>query len=106
MSDNGQWQSPGGPVPPFAGYAPAPTGTPAAGQGNQGWTPPPKPGLIPLRPLDLGTILGAAFRVLRRNPKPTFGAALLIQGIAYFVIIVAVGLVTFFAFSRLDSSTE
>jgi hypothetical protein len=70
-----------------------------------GWTPPPKSGLIPLRPLDLGTILGAAFRVLRRNPKPTFGAALLIQGSVYLLLILVVAGVTFGALSRIDSST-
>jgi len=70
-----------------------------------GWTPPPKPGLIPLRPLDLGTILGAAFRVLRRNPKPTFGAALLIQGSVYLLLILVVTGATFGAFSRIGSSS-
>lgn len=69
-----------------------------------GWTPPPRPGLIPLRPLDLGTILGAAFRVLRRNPKPTFGAALLIQGSVYLLLILVVAGVTYGAVSRINSS--
>ena len=31
------------------------------------------PGLIPLRPLTLGPILGASFQVMRRNPRATFG---------------------------------
>jgi len=83
------------------GYAPAP-GQPAAG-----WTPPPKPGLIPLRPLDFGTILGGTFQVLRRNPRPTFGAALLINAL---VIIVTFGLtfaVSFWAVDReLRASTD
>lgn len=61
---------------PFAAYAP-PTAAPLDG----GWTPPPKPGLIPLRPLSFGALLGTPFQVLRRNPRPTFGAALLIQGL-------------------------
>jgi hypothetical protein len=99
-------------VPPIepAASAPPPSFPPSyAGQpgfsGQQGWTPPPKPGLIPLRPLDLGTILGASFRVLRRNPKPTFGAALLIQGSVYLLLAVIVGLVTVGALSRIDSTT-
>jgi len=50
-----------------------------------GWTPPPKPGLIPLRPLDFGTVLGASFQVLRRNPRPTFGAALLLNALVVFL---------------------
>ena len=77
-----------------------------AGGTQPGWTPPPKPGLIPLRPLDLGTILGASFRVLRRNPKPTFGAALLIQGSVYLLLILVVAGVTFNAVSRVNSSSS
>ncbi|WP_426623277.1 hypothetical protein ACPPVW_11605 [Leifsonia sp. McL0607] len=46
-----------------------------------GWAPPPKPGLVPLRPLAFGTLIGAPFQALRRNPKITVGAALLLQGI-------------------------
>lgn len=43
-----------------------------------GWTPPPKPGLVPLRPMTLGTILGASFQVMRRNPRTTLVPALLL----------------------------
>lgn len=69
------------------------------------WAPPPKPGLIPLRPLDLGTILGASFRVIRRNPRPTFGVALLVQLIAT-VIPFAIGAVgAGFALARVDQAT-
>ena len=81
-------------------------GYPYSGGAQPGWTPPPKPGLIPLRPLDLGTILGASFRVLRRNPKPTLGAALLIQGSVYLLLILAVAGVSFTAVSRVNSSTS
>ena len=126
MTDEQKWASPGAAVPPSGGAVPPimpPVGPPVdprfvgqnsgAGSGyaysggaQPGWTPPPKPGLIPLRPLDLGTILGASFRVLRRNPKPTFGAALLIQGSVYLVLILAVAGVTFTAVSRVNSSTS
>ncbi len=92
------WQAPGGapaPQPRYGEYAPGsippapptPYGRPAYGApppsyGQQpGWTPPPKPGLVPLRPLSFGTLIGAPFQVLRRNPKVTVGAALLIQGV-------------------------
>ena len=44
-----------------------------------GWAPPPKPGLIPLRPLTFGQLLGTPFQVLRRNAGALFGAAVLIQ---------------------------
>lgn len=103
MSDSTAWQ------PPVAGPAPAGPSTPFSAPGApygapqqpaQGWTPPPKPGLIPLRPLTFGTMLGAAFQVLRRNPKPTFGFALLVTGAVFLVTLVVIGLVTFFAASR------
>lgn len=99
MSDNRQWQAPGtdsaeaGAVN-GAGEQIPPTRT--------GWSPPPKPGLIPLRPLELGTLLGASFRLFRRNPRPTFGVALLIQGIVTPVSLAIVGIVSYFAFSRVD----
>ncbi len=81
------------------GYAPA--GGPPVPQPAAGWAPPPKPGLIPLRPLDFGTLLGATFQVLRRNPRPTFGAALLLNAL---VVIVAFGLTFGVSFWALDRS--
>jgi len=114
--------SPFGPPPPAPVYGP-PTGnypTPAAAgpgvappaygppapQAPQGWTPPPKPGLIPLRPLTVGAILGASFQVLRRNPKPTFGLALLITGGISLLSLAVGGFVVFFAFARTSSATD
>jgi hypothetical protein len=44
-----------------------------------GWTPPPKRGLVPLRPIPLGVILGAPFRLQRRAPRTTLGPALVIS---------------------------
>ena len=88
MTDDQQWQAPGAPVPPPvgppvppagsppAGSAPAPVGTPIVAP--VGWTPPPKPGLVPLRPMTLGTILGGAFQTLRRNPAATLAPALVL----------------------------
>ncbi len=114
VTDSPQWQPPadlGSPTtpsaPPFAPPAGAPL--PPQQQGQQptpGWTPPPKPGLIPLRPLTLGTLLGASFQVLRRNPRPMFGFALLLTGIVFVFTLLSVGLVTVFAFSRLDSASS
>lgn len=134
MTDSTSWQpptppeqtpaaapSPFGPPPPAPVYGP-PTGnypTPAAAgpgvappaygppapQAPQGWTPPPKPGLIPLRPLTVGAILGASFQVLRRNPKPTFGLALLITGGISLLSLAVGGFVVFFAFARTSSAT-
>jgi len=76
---------PGAAVPPTGEPSAAPYPPPpweaarASGPTGGGWTPPPRPGLVPLRPLSLGDVLGAAFRVVRRNPRPTFGFALLVS---------------------------
>jgi hypothetical protein len=96
------WQSPSGavPPPPQPGYAAPPPGFPAPPPGYYqggipgggypgGWAPPPRPGLIPLAPLTLGNILGASFRVLRRNPRPVVGTSLIIHVIIAAVTIVA-----------------
>lgn len=92
-------------MPPgqFPGYGqqhggPFPPGAPGA------WTPPPKPGLIPLRPLGFGTLLGAPFLTLKRNPKATFGSALLVQAITVVVSLVVLGIITFFVIGRITSA--
>lgn len=122
VTDNTPWQSPSGtgaastptpygaagsgsippPAVPGAGSGGGGTGTGAGGGTGTGagWTPPPKPGLVPLRPLAFATILAAAFQVMRRNPGPTFGFALLITGVIVLLSGVVIGLVTVFAFSR------
>ena len=105
MSDNTQWQSPAGSAQSPQASPYATTGaTPPPPAGTPGWTP-PKPGLIPLRPLTLGTLLGAAFQVLRRNPRPTFGFALLLTGLTFVTTMLVVGFVSFFAISRVESAT-
>ncbi|UFS57718.1 hypothetical protein [Subtercola endophyticus] len=70
------------------------------------WTPPPKPGLIPLRPLGFGTLLGAPFRVLRRNPGPTFGSALIIQIVVAFISLLIIGGASFYAFTRINQASS
>lgn len=47
--------------------------------GYGGYVAPPKPGVIPLRPLGLGEILDGAFQTARRNGKAMFGSALIFQ---------------------------
>jgi hypothetical protein len=85
-----QWHAPGGAQPPMA-----PPVAPLSAGGNPppgyGYAPPPPPGLIPLRPLTLGTLLGATFRSFRRNPGPTFGLSLLLNA-AWFVVLALVAL--------------
>ncbi|WP_445996198.1 glycerophosphoryl diester phosphodiesterase membrane domain-containing protein [Okibacterium fritillariae] len=78
-----------------------PYGQQPFGQQNEGWAPPPKPGLIPLRPLSFGTLISAPFQTLRRNPKTTFGSALLITGVTTILTLLVVGLVSYFAFGRI-----
>ena len=41
-----------------------------------------KPGALPLRPLALGDIYDAAFRIIRFNPKATVGSAVLVAAVA------------------------
>ncbi|MDQ1556372.1 MAG: hypothetical protein QOI02_1374, partial [Actinomycetota bacterium] len=69
-----------------------------------GWTPPPRPGLIPLRPLGLGDILSASFATLRRNPRPTFGTALVINGITGTITFLAIGAITISTLGRVYSA--
>jgi len=94
-----EWTAPGGSPaerepPRYGELAPEgwtpPPPDPSNPYGPSGWAPPPRPGLLPLRPLTLGEVIAAAFQVIRRNPRPTFGFALVIS----VVVTVAVGLVT------------
>ena len=71
---------PGGPpvwgAPPHNTYgAPPPYQQPR-------YVAPPKPGIIPLRPLMFGEILDGSFQAIRRNAKAMLGAALLAQTLA------------------------
>ena len=54
-------------------------GQPGMQSGFTNYVAPPKPGVIPLRPLGLGEILDGAFQAARRNGKAMFGSALLFQ---------------------------
>ncbi|GAA1985200.1 glycerophosphoryl diester phosphodiesterase membrane domain-containing protein [Microbacterium pumilum] len=67
------------------------------------WTPASRPGIIPLHPLTFGTILGRSFVALRQNPRVLLGFALVVQTLAYIVVIVAVAAVAWASFSRLDT---
>ncbi|GAA1513742.1 hypothetical protein BJ978_002022 [Agromyces terreus] len=87
-----------GAAPPGYGAPPAPYGAPI------GWTPPPKPGLLPLRPMGFGTLLWAPFRTLRRNPAATFGSGLIVQLVALVVTSAVMVPAFLFVFGRLDSA--
>jgi hypothetical protein len=99
------------PSAPHVGAEPQGGGGQAFGGGQPfgagpAWTPPPKPGLVPLRPMTLGTILGASFMVMRRNPKPTFGFALLLMGASLVVTLFVSGAVFFSTIQRSLSATD
>lgn len=67
------------------------------------WTPASRPGIVPLHPLSFGTILGRSFVALRQNPRVLLGFALVVQTIAYVIVVVLLGVVSFATFSRLDT---
>ncbi|WP_284986921.1 hypothetical protein [Arthrobacter sp. fls2-241-R2A-172] len=94
-----QW---GGPpawaVPPAGSQGvpgqPAPGWPPGAPYGQPLYVAPPKPGVIPLRPLQFGEILDGSFQTIRRNAAAMFGSALIVQAIGAILIgAVTVGMV-------------
>ncbi len=92
------------PQPQYGEYA-QPGWIPPQASSQPGWAPPPKPGLIPLRPLGLGDITAAAFQVIRRNPRPTFGFALVISIVIGVLAAGIVGLVTWAVLGRIDMAS-
>jgi len=54
--------------------------------------------------MTLGTILGASFRVLRRNPRPTVGPSLVINLGVLVIVAVATGLIGSWAIARVESA--
>jgi hypothetical protein len=74
---NGGWANPG-----WAGWQPPPPGPPPA----------PRPGIVPLRPLDLGEILDGALQAIRGNPRAMLGLPAIVAG-CYLVLSTLVELV-------------
>lgn len=62
-----------------------------------------KPGAIPLRPLNLGDIYNAAFKIIRVNPKATVGAAVLVASIAMAIPVLLTAGFTFSTDLALDA---
>jgi hypothetical protein len=83
------WGPPTGPAHPTQWGQPAynPYGGPPPYRQPQ-YVAPPKPGIIPLRPLMFGEIIDGSFQTIRRNAKAMLGAALLAQSLA--VVLTAV----------------
>ncbi len=69
---------------------------------NGSWTPPARPGIIPLHPLGFGTVLGRSFTALRQNPRVLLGFALGAQAIGGIAVVVALGGLGLAVFGRLD----
>ncbi len=70
--------------PPGAGAPPPPDPPRGAPPGRPGapWGPPvARPGVVPLRPLTLGDLLGGAIQTIQRNPRATIGLALLVSAL-------------------------
>ncbi|WP_372697917.1 hypothetical protein [Arthrobacter sp. JSM 101049] len=67
---------PGAPEPAGYGQTPGPGGQPGA---PWGYAPPPKPGVVPLRPLGIGDLLDGAFQTIRRNAGATLGLSVIVQ---------------------------
>ena len=53
-----------------------------------------KPGAMPLRPLGLGDMYDAAFRVIRFNPKATVGSAVLVAAVTMTIPIIVTAILT------------
>lgn len=63
-----------------------------------------KPGAMPLRPLGLGDIYDAAFRIIRFNPKATVGSAVLVAVVVMAIPVLLTALFTFTLGAALDES--
>lgn len=76
MSDHGSFPPPGG--------APGPSSPPPPPGLPRPWmvAAAHKPGAVPLRPLTLGDIYDATFKIIRFNPRATVGSAVLVASIA------------------------
>ena len=89
-------------VPPPPGWQASPLPQPQQHWQQPPWQPggppglPPgmlgathRPGAIPLRPLQLGDIYDAAFRIIRYNPRATVGSAVLVTAVAMLIPVLA-----------------
>jgi hypothetical protein len=101
VSGDESWPPPGGQTTPAPGWPPPPGAIPPpAGQAPPhavGWQPHPaapfpqvhRPGAVPLRPLKLGDLYDAAFKIIRFNAGATVGSTLLVSSVAMLIPTVA-----------------
>ncbi|MDQ3156465.1 MAG: hypothetical protein M3Q98_07060 [Actinomycetota bacterium] len=102
--------------PPGAQQAPPPPAPPphaAVHNPPPGWAPAPgmlgaahKPGAMPLRPLALGDMYNAAFRIIRFNPKATVGSAVLVASVTMLIPVMISAIFTFTVGAALDQAGE
>jgi hypothetical protein len=101
VSGDQSWPPPGY-APPPPGYAPPP---PGYAPPPPGYVPRPqvhKPGAVPLRPLGLGDMYDAAFKIIRFNAGATVGSTLLVSSVSMLVPTLAM----VFAAQLFDLSTD
>lgn len=87
-TDGSPWAQPGSAAGPATGPSPQPAGGPARGPQRELVQQVP---LFPLRPLNVGEILGAAVRIYRARPKPVLGLSAAVYGVAFVLITLTTG---------------
>ncbi|WP_243058892.1 hypothetical protein [Nocardioides sp. SR21] len=92
------------PLPQWAAPSPPPGIPPGFAPGMLGAAH--KPGAMPLRPLGLGDIYDAAFRIIRFNPKATVGSAVLVTAAAMAIPIVVTAILTVLVDFTADNGGE
>ncbi|HEY8589431.1 MAG TPA: hypothetical protein VIL55_07765 [Naasia sp.] len=95
----------GAPASPYAQYAPPSGPSPVSAPGPAAWAPPPKPGLIPLRPLGFGTLLLAPFQMLRKSPG-LLGVSILLQFAVLLIGVLVAAAVIFGGFARVTDWSD
>jgi hypothetical protein len=115
-----EWYPPPGPATPPGGHSPPPGWAPPPpgwAPPPAGWAPPPgpvpgmlgaahKPGALPLRPLGIGDMYDAAFRIIRFNPRATVGSAVLVAAVAMAIPVLVTALLTWTVDLSLDQSGD
>jgi hypothetical protein len=107
-------QPPQQPAPPPGWGQPNPQWgqpSPQWGYGNPayGAPPPPKPGVIPLRPLGLGEILDGAVQTIRQNPAVMLGLSAVVNvALTLVVVLIQIGNLStaFGGLGSFDSSSD
>ncbi|MGD9959121.1 glycerophosphoryl diester phosphodiesterase membrane domain-containing protein [Nocardioides sp.] len=97
----GGYPAPGSQPTP-AGQPPPPPGPPDPRAAHPAYSPglptyvgaAHKPGAIPLRPLGLGDLYDAAFKIIRFNPRATVGSAVIVSSVAMLIPVLVTGILS------------